>query len=592
MTEERKKIGKYRWRILALLFMATTINYMDRSVIGVLAPTLQYRVFNWSDLDFAYINIAFKLAYAIGMLTMGAIIDRFGTRIGYVLSISIWSIFGMLHAVVRPAFGLIGFILARFGLGFGESGNFPAAIKTVAEWFPKKERAYATGLFNAGSNVGAILAPLLIPLIVATNGDNWQFAFLTTGVISAIWVVLWTKTYKKPEEHPKLSKEELEYITSDSVVETKTEKTPWRKVLPLRQTWAFALGKLTDAVWWFYLFWGGKFLFDMFGLDIGSIALPLVVIYVVADIGSIGGGWLSSNFIKKGWTVNKARKLTLLLCALCILPVVFVTQIDTGFDVSSEKIEQFSKSTIKIDGKKVQMPQSVVDELKKFEGKKYKAARDFENELAVSFGKTEAASIMPIIVENSKTETGKYVVTDKTIDKVEKQGVSDNIILSLKKINSKKREDKEKDNIEAFTQQVEKQVGKVSVGTYEFSIFNTTRTNNLYWVAVILIALAAAGHQAWSANLFTLVSDVFPKKATASVTGIGGMIGAIAGIISDKALGEVLTESGTSGYFFAFLIAGFMYLIILGIVHLLMPKMTPLNENLKMVVSSKEQSQS
>lgn len=214
------KIGKHRWTICALLFAATTINYMDRSVLGVLGPTLQYKVFQWTDQDYALINIAFKAAYAIGMLAMGAIIDKVGTRIGYTLCIGIWSIFGMLHAAVRPAFSLLGFSVARFGLGFGESGNFPAANKTVAEWFPKKERALAIGLFNAGSNVGAVLAPLIIPLIVWPDGTNWQFAFLTTGFFSAMWVVLWLRMYRRPEQDPRLSPSELAYINSDSVAET------------------------------------------------------------------------------------------------------------------------------------------------------------------------------------------------------------------------------------------------------------------------------------------------------------------------------------------------------------------------------------
>src|SRR5262245_27475022 len=193
-------IGKYRWKICALLFIATTINYMDRSVLGVLAPTLQYKVFNWTDNQYAWINIWFKVAYAIGMLSMGAIIDRFGTRFGFTLAIVTWSIFGMLHAAVRQSFSFVGFCIARFGLGFGESGNFPASIKTVGEWFPKKERAFATGIFNAGSNVGAILAPSVIPLIVLPDGTNWQYAFLTTGVFSALWVVLWLKVYRHPDQ--------------------------------------------------------------------------------------------------------------------------------------------------------------------------------------------------------------------------------------------------------------------------------------------------------------------------------------------------------------------------------------------------------
>lgn len=266
-----KPHGHYRWTICAMLFAATTINYVDRSVLGVLGPTLQYKVFQWSDQDFALVNIAFKAAYAVGMLTMGAIIDRLGTRIGYMLSIGIWSIFGMLHAAVRPAFSLIGFSLARIGLGFGESGNFPAAIKTVAEWFPKRERAFATGIFNAGTGVGAILVPFIIPLIVWPDGTNWQFAFLTTGIFSAIWVVVWMRTYRRPEEHPKLSKEELAYIESDSAAETVTEKLPWRRVLPVRETWAYATAKITDAVWWFYLLWGGSIsMIDMAWTSTGS----------------------------------------------------------------------------------------------------------------------------------------------------------------------------------------------------------------------------------------------------------------------------------------------------------------------------------
>jgi len=423
------KIGNYRYRILALLMFATTINYFDRSIIGVMAPTLE-KLFGWSNKDYANIMISFKVAYALGMLTMGGIIDRLGTKKGYILSIGLWSLFGMLHAVVRPAWSVLGFAAARFGLGFGESGNFPAAIKTTAEWFPKKDRAFATGLFNAATSIGAIAAPFVVGWIVHENGKNWQIPFLITGVLSAFWVFLWFRTYKKPEVHPKLSKEELAYIQSDSEVENE-EKLPWKAVLDKRQTWAFGLAKVTDAVWWFYLFWGAKFLADTFGVNIHNIALPFFVIYIFADGGSILGGYLSGVFIKKGWSINKARKITLLICALIILPVAFV---------------------------------------------------------AITHNK---------------------------------------------------------------------------------------------WLAIFLIGLGAAGHQAWSANIFTLASDVFPKKATASVVGIGGMIGAVAGIVADFALGSVLDQAGNTGYFWAFLVAGSCYLIILGLVHLLMPKMIPLDENLK-----------
>ena len=515
-------IGRYRWRICALLFAATTINYMDRSVLGVLAPTLQYRVFHWSDQDYALVNMAFKMAYAIGMLTMGAIIDRLGTKIGYMLSIGIWSVFGMLHAAVRPAFSLIGFSLARFGLGFGESGNFPAANKTVAEWFPKKERALAIGVFNAGSNVGAIMAPLVIPLIVWPDGTNWQYAFLTTGVFSAIWVLVWLRYYHRPEQHPSLSAAELAYINSDSAAETTTEKLPWRKVLPVRETWAFAVAKITDAVWWFYLFWAGKFLYDRFGLDIVGIGIPLIAIYVLADGGSIAGGWLSSFFIKRGWSVNRARKTTLFICACFILPVMFSTQIGTTFDVNQTFFTRLETATFvveethMVDGKPVteraneMVPPEVRESLRSLSGKSYESARDFSDALDATIGAEQANKM-------------------------------------------------------------------------ESALMNSARSDSFYWISVLLIALAAAGHQAWSANIFSLVSDVFPKKAIASVTGIGGMVGAVAGLSADYSLGQVLGTSGPSGYFFAFLIAGSCYLVVLGIAHLLMPQMTPLDENLKRI---------
>ncbi|MFB6319406.1 MFS transporter [Saccharicrinis sp. FJH54] len=447
MTAVTKSIGKYRFRILSMLIYATTVNYFDRSIIGIMAPDLM-EWFHWTNTDYAHIMVAFKIAYAIGMLSMGGIIDRLGTKKGYMLAIGIWSIFGMLHATVVSEVTFLGFTLssvalfaiARFGLGFGESGHFPAAQKTVAEWFPKKDRAFATGIYNAATSIGAIAAPFVIGAVVWwTGGDrgqgdfmHWQYPFLITGVLSAFWVFLWIKTYQKPEEHPKLGKEELEYINSDSVVESK-EKLSWAKVLPKRQTWAFATAKITDAVWWFYLFWGAKFLADKFEVDIHNIGIPFMIMYLLADGGSIFGGWLSGKFMRQGWSINKARKMTLLICALIILPVAYVA------------------------------------------------------------------------ITESK------------------------------------------------------------------------------WLAVVLIGIGAAGHQAWSANIFTLVSDVFPKKAVGSVTGIGGMIGAVAGIVGDLALGEVLDTSGNAGYFWAFLIAGSAYLILLGIVHLLMPKMTPMDENLNLV---------
>jgi len=431
MNVVKETIGNYRYRILALVFMATTINYFDRSIVGVMAPTLQ-KLFDWTNKDYAAIMVSFKIAYGIGLLFMGNIIDKLGTKIGYTISIVIWSIFGMLHAAIRPAFSLIGFIVARFGLGIGESGNFPAAIKTVAEWFPKKDRAFATGIFDASTSVGAILAPFVVGAIVSVEGDNWQIPFLFTGVLSAIWVFLWLRTYQKPEVHPKLSKSELEYINSDSEEET-SEKIPWIKLLPKRETWAFSLTTITDGVWWFYLFWGAKFLAEQFGVDIKNIGLPFLIIFVMADAGSLIGGYTSGALIKKGWSINKARKITMLVCAIIILPVSFVP-----------------------------------------------------------------------------------VITSK-------------------------------------------------------------------WLAVFLIGLGAAGHQSWSINSYTLVPDVFPKKAIASVIGIGKMIGVAVAIIADIALGAVLDTANNSGYFWAFVIAGSSYLIILVFVHLLMPKMTPLDDKLNYI---------
>ncbi len=429
MTQPVQRAGNYRYRILALVFMATTINYFDRSIVGVMAPTLQM-LFNWTNKDYAAIMVSFKIAYGLGLLFMGGIIDRLGTKIGYTISIAIWSLFGMLHAAVRPAFSLVGFIAARFGLGIGESGNFPAAIKTVAEWFPKKDRAFATGIFDASTSVGAILAPFIVGAIVSVEGDNWQIPFLFTGVLSALWVFLWLRTYQKPESHPKLSREELAYINSDSEEES-DEKIPWVKLLPKRETWAFALTTITDGVWWFYLFWGAKFLAVQFGVDIKNIGLPFLIIFLMADAGSLLGGLASGALIKKGWSVNKARKITLLVNAIIILPVALV----------------------------------------------------------------------PVI--GSK------------------------------------------------------------------------------WLAVFLIGLGAAGHQSWSINSYTLVPDVFPKKATASVIGIGKMVGVAVAVVADLSLGAVLDTAGNSGYFWAFVIAGFSYISILGFVHLLMPHMTPLNDNLE-----------
>ncbi|HEY5079832.1 MAG TPA: MFS transporter [Opitutaceae bacterium] len=493
---------------MALLFFATTINYTDRSVLGVLAPTLQYKVFHWSDEDYATINIAFKTAYAIGLVSMGALIDRVGTRFGYALSVAVWSLFGMLHALVRPAFSLVGFCVARFGLGLGESGNFPAGIKTIAEWFPQRERAYATGIFNAGTNVGAIAAPLAIPLFVHPDGTHWQYAFLMTGVFSAAWIVLWLRTYRLPGVHGRLSPAEFDYIHSDSPVQSPAARIPFRRLLPLRETWGFALAKITDAAWFFYLFWGGKYLYDRYGLDLKGLALPLIIIYVVSDIGSVGGGWLSSTLIKRGWTVNRARKTALLLSAFFILPVVLVTRIPTRFNTDDSFYRKLETARFRAQGATAAIPAQTQAALRALSGRSFGSAKEFTAAVGACVGPGVDARMESKLVE-------------------------------------------------------------------------CARTDRYYWIAVLLMACAAAGHQSWSANLFTVVSDVFPKAAIASLIGIGGTFGAVAGLISDWCLGRVLSASGPTGYLFAFLIAGSLYLFCFGVLQILIPNMTPLDQNLK-----------
>ena len=406
------KVGNFRWTIVALLFFATTINYLDRMVIGILAPTLQNEI-GWSDIDYGYIVAAFTAAYALGLPLLGRIIDVIGTKIGYAFALIGWSIAAIGHALARTVFG---FGFARFALGLFEAGNFPAAIKTVAEWFPKKERAFATGLFNAGSNVGAIVAPLVVPWITLTWG--WQEAFIFTGAIGLLWLIFWFLFYEKPERHKKLSVKELEYIQSDPP--DTPVKIPWKQLLRYKGTWAFASGKfLTDSAWWFYLFWIPKFLNENFGITLDKIGPPLIVIYVMADVGSIGGGWLSSFFIKRGWSINRGRKTAMLICALCVTPIMFASQ---------------------------------------------------------------ASSV---------------------------------------------------------------------------------------WIAVAFLSLATAAHQGWSANLFTTVSDMFPRKAVASVVGLGGTAGAISGMFIANITGFVLEFTGS--YIIPFIIAGSVYLIALFIINLLVP---------------------
>ena len=411
------RVGRYRWLICAMLFFATTINYVDRQVLGILAPELQHTI-GWNEAEYGFITMSFQAAYAVGLLGVGWVMDVLGTRRGFSLAVVVWSLAAMATAAARSAFG---FGVARFALGIAEAGNFPAAVKTVAEWFPKKERALATGIFNSGSNVGIVVAAAGVPWIATTMG--WQWAFILTGAVGFVWLVAWLAIYRKPEEHPSVSPAELAHIRSDPA--EPTVRIPWAQLFPHRQTWAFAAGKFfTDPVWWFFLFWLPKYFASTYGLKLTGLALPLIIIYIAADIGSIGGGWISSSLIKRGWTVNAARKVAMLICAACVVPMV----------------------------------------------------------------------------------AAPYVA-------------------------------------------------------------------NL-WVTVTLISLAAAAHQGWSANLYTLVSDTFPRRAVGSVVGIGGMAGAVSGMIASLGIGLLLQFTG-GNYVPLLTIAGFAYVITLAIVHLLVPRLEP-----------------
>ena len=416
MTEKRKT--GFRWVILSLLFIATTILYIDRSALGILAPHLQDEI-GWNEEQYGLINSAFMIAYAICFLLMGRLIDRIGTKRGYLISVIIWSIAAVGHSFARS---WIGFAFARFTLAIGQSGNFPSAIKVVAEWFPKKERALAIGIFNGGSNMGTILSPLIIPALVLSF-DSWKAGFLWTLPLSMIWIVLWLKYFRLPADHPKISVSELEFIESDKENEKGTEKVKWSDILIHKGAWAIAVGKfMADPIWWFYLFWGAKFLNEKYGVNLRDIGLPFFTIYLVSWGIGIFLGWLSSKFLKTGMSINKGRKFGLLACGLFAVPVVLVPHTES------------------------------------------------------------------------------------------------------------------------------------------------------LWVSVGLIALAAGGHCGWSANMFSLMSDIFPKKATGTVAGFGGFSGALGGAIVAYAVGKILQDTGIEGYTIPFAVAGTGYLLALLIIHLLVPK--------------------
>ena len=438
INEFNEKIGKHRWTICALVFFATTINYLDRNVLGLLKPMLEEEM-HWTETDYSHIVMAFQLAYALGMLGIGRVIDKVGTKLGYFFSLLGWSIAAMVHGLAHTTFT---FGAARAFLGVTESGNFPAANKTIAEWFPKRERALATGIYNSGANIGSIIAPLCVPWIAINWG--WEWAFVATGAIGLVWLIFWWRFYKKPIEklnEGTLSKEEFDYINSDKDEQSKEEskeKVPWIKLLSYRQTWSFFFGKfLTDPIWWFYMFWLPAFLDGENARKLASGDVDgviswewaVAVVYTISTVGSIFGGWLPKHFVDKGKTVYKARMLSMFIYALLPLTV-----------------------------------------------------------LAAQY------------------------------------------------------------------------VGQINT-----------------WYAVFLIGLACAGHQAWSANIFTTVSDMFPKKAVASVTGIGGMAGAFGGMLIAWAAGMLLDHYKLLGeievgYGIMFIICAIAYLFAWIIMKLFVPK--------------------
>lgn len=529
-NESSSPIGKYRWTICALLFFATTINYIDRQILSLIKEFLDAQ-FGWNKAQFGLVNSMFQGAYGLGLLWFGWFVDRRGVRLGYTVSMIGWSIAAMAHALVNvlpqghsmtfgghvveyTALAVGAFGTCRILLGLAEAGNFPSAVKGVAQWFPKRERAFATSIFNSGTNVGAIIAPAVVPFLAFHYG--WPMPFMIAGVLGFAWLFFWMPMYKTPDQHPRVSAAELAFINSDREDLQNQNKVRWLHLLRHPQTWSFITAKfLTDPVWWFFLIWLPDFFNETLLLNIKKSWVHLVTIYTIITVLSIFGGWITGHLNKLGWSVTRARKTGMLVFAVCVVPVMFATHFGR-FDVNAGFFERLKTATFTVD----------------------------------------------------KVTT----VDGKTVKEKITQPVPAEIGAALQALNGKSYR-----TAESFIQAAGDVITVDKATLMKQALANSARDNGLFWIAVLLISLAGSAHQAWSANLYTTVSDMFPKKAVASVIGIGGMAGSLGGMIFPLLTGALLDHfkakgSVTAGYNILFGICAFAYLVAFAVHHLLAPK--------------------
>lgn len=586
----RKAESHYRWIICALLFFATSINYIDRQILSLVKEALDDQ-FLWTKADFGLVNSMFQGAYAMGLLFFGWFIDRYGVKIGYVVSMVGWSLAAMAHALVNlvpdnPQMELFGkvvgpagmavacFGLCRVLLGLAEAGNFPAAIKGVAQWFPKKERALATSLFNSGANVGALAAPAIVPLLADRYG--WDMPFIVAGVVGLLWLFLWLPCYAPPEQHRAVSRQELDHILSDRDTDQPVERTSWRQILGYRQTWSFVAAKfLTDPVWWFFLIWLPDYFKTTLLLDIKQSWPLLITIYGIVTVLSILGGWVTGHLASRGWTITRARKTGMIIFACAVVPVMFTTQFGR-FNVDQRFFEQLKTATYTVttkavvDGKRTKtktahpFPAEVAGDLKPLEGQTFRSIEEFLAAVSQRLRPERAAAIRTVLGSQPGASLDDCL-----------KATADLVPADLATAAKKQLSDKKVDHPspEAFVAAV----NTAEATKLQQPLADCARDNKLFWIAVLLIGLAGAAHQAWSANLFTTVSDMFPKKAVASVVGLGGMAGSLGGMMFPFLTGKLLDHfkalgSETAGYAILFLFCAFAYVVAFAINHLLAPR--------------------